>query len=365
MHNYNLNICYLNLYVKQNQKLAALFQGIYPYCNNDIKMIFITYKQFIHKRPMTFNSQHIDIDRNATEFPMGPGIASIRLINAIMQKNLTETLKALDDIFWSQECTTRSTVKWEHLKKAAELGCADICRALINWGAKPSAEDVIELRKEFASYPEAANRIFAILKNAGLKEIDQIHAVKVISTFVLTKADYHNSFGLYVCDENNNISQIKLVFLNTQDCRPNQSLEKYFYLLPNERLGAFIISDGARKNPHSDLVSHKFNFASSPDRGSLRNLVKQADTLLKGDCFHLYPKLNADNCDHVIIKDCTDNTIRMGFEDMWDNGDKSFTDVVVDLQVFRSEIGLLTAQQKNQPTIKSNPLPIRKLIARN
>ena len=301
------------------------------------------------------SSRPIILDTATKPIPARPGILAIRITNAILENKKDDLAEALNEYFWLKN-NQEKLIGWRELKLAALMNLPDIARMLVQWGARPTGQDLKDLRADLDDMRmfECALRV---LKKAGIREVDMLRTVVLTSRFVESKADYTNCFGVYVVDENKNISQTRMIFNDITKTTPHSTIKRVFTLFPNESLGAFIVSDGYRKNNANIFLSDRFNFVTSRTKSSFPELFAQNDQRVEGHCFHVWPELNKDGCNHVTRTSDEPFTLKLGFEDMWNNGDHSFTDVVIELSATSSPF-----IQDQTLERRTSPLPVAQMF---
>ena len=176
-------------------------------------------------------------------------------------------------------------------------------------------------------------------------------------TFVSTGASYKNTVGHYTIAEDGTITGVDIAFDNIKATA--KGAEYSFDVAGNDKeaLGFFIVANGYSKNKkykdidfendsiefvykHGTAEERPANIADSGKDISLVVTNSEGDyTVIKGDIFHTSNRdggndLNIDGKVHVVsgVTDADNpDTLRMGFEDLRNLGDRDYNDVVVDL----------------------------------
>ena len=199
----------------------------------------------------------------------------------------------------------------------------------------------------------------------NLKITEDTHA-KI--TFEGESAGYKNTFGMYKIGADGKISDVKIVFANASlkgsggDLKAGVSAYD-FDLKAGERIGFFVVPnaydqtyDGGRtpaskylNDPNAkwklvDMDSGKAKADGNVDKYHTKLVYVGADgkevdikSQYGNEVFHGTNKsgwLNADGYNHVVAEgDVLDGKIKIGFEDLWNGGDKDFDDVTFTLDI--------------------------------
>jgi serralysin len=190
-------------------------------------------------------------------------------------------------------------------------------------------------------------------------EITGDHPVSVV--FEGETAGYRNTFGYYKVAENGTINNVEFIWPNASlqgsggDLIQGQSRE-YLDVQEGDKIAFFIVSNGYSKNngySALDLENGTLQFQNSD--GSVATLNSDGPrlyhiapdgtkTLIQYDPYHTAAygntvALNPDNILHTTGVLKTDaGTITLGFEDLYNGGDRDFDD-----SVFTVDIGLASA----------------------
>jgi Ca2+-binding RTX toxin-like protein len=194
-------------------------------------------------------------------------------------------------------------------------------------------------------------------------------------TFLSESAGYKNTLGMYKIDAKGNIYGVQILFANASLKGSGGDLESgkskaEFDVKAGERIGFFIVPDAfANKANAALLTSGKGSF-------ELRDADGKAGTIKGGELslFHVdggkatvlssahgtttyhsiggaEKGLNADKYDHVKgTLDKAAGTVKLGFEDLWQGGDKDFDD-----SVFLVDIGVNNAVGLKKPAVETPP----------
>lgn len=195
------------------------------------------------------------------------------------------------------------------------------------------------------------------------------HPVTV--TFNHEGAGYLNSFGAYKVDsETGEISDVQIIWDNASlqgsggDLIANQSgvtLETE----PGDQIGFFIIGDSASANDFSAMQDGHFEFRTPDGDGAA--ITDSAPTLwhiaadgtateLQNHIYHTAgygenASLNPDNKLHTVgLLNTEEGTIKLGFEDLYNGGDKDFDDAVFTVDVGQANAQVLNAHYEANPT---------------
>jgi Ca2+-binding RTX toxin-like protein len=185
-------------------------------------------------------------------------------------------------------------------------------------------------------------------------------ATRAKVTFLSETADYKNTVGMYRIAKDGTIQDIQIIFSNASkyggggDLIPGESSVD-IDVDSGENLGFFIIPDGYTYNSDKSLFEEgTFVFRNSA--GVMANVYHDQDlklfrsdpetnteTLLHGRydnaTYHLtYDaaqgiSLNADGKDHALGEARAGHKVTIGFEDIENNGDWDFDDVVIEVEL--------------------------------
>ncbi len=183
----------------------------------------------------------------------------------------------------------------------------------------------------------------------------------VTVNFVSEVAGYSNSLGVFTIDANGNLRAEKMLITNS-DAPPGP--QSYTVGSGATAVGFFMIADGNNANANYagiDFSTGTLNFvynygqpgardAKANDDGGNVSLVFTAqngiETVLSGPLYFSTDRggsdnLNADDSIRVVsgIPNGDDNTLRIGFEDLPDLGDKDYNDLVFDISIKGKDCG--------------------------
>lgn len=172
-----------------------------------------------------------------------------------------------------------------------------------------------------------------------------------------TSAGYKNTLGYYSVDENGTITGVQIAYTNVHKAKKGNEQGLDLDGSPYDT-GFFIIADGARLNKNFkkfDLEKGELKFvfhkgeaderlATINDNAEDIDLVYTLDgkeTVIKGDTYHAtvtgeVDNLNPDGKDHGQITTETDGdktVLNIGFEDLYNLGDKDYNDVTFKLEI--------------------------------
>jgi Ca2+-binding RTX toxin-like protein len=178
------------------------------------------------------------------------------------------------------------------------------------------------------------------------------HTIDV--TFVNEEAGYKNSFGFVLIDAEGTIHETGLVWENSSRQGSGGSLiagESTATITVPEGLYAefFLIANGERvNNGYDDLDLETGSLSFVDENGNKANINEDADsdpiliytdaagnvTELDGNIYHTAENngLNPDDINHVDVTH-EDGETRLGFEDLFNGGDRDFDDLLLDIKV--------------------------------
>ncbi|SPF81099.1 DUF4114 domain-containing protein [Pseudoprimorskyibacter insulae] len=192
-----------------------------------------------------------------------------------------------------------------------------------------------------------------------LLTIAQTGAMKV--TFDFEEAGFRNTIGVYKVDAAGNFTQTEVMWENASlkgsggDLVGGVSSFEY-QVQAGDKVGFFLIANGFGQNNFSTLTEGTYSFVDAKGKPATINstgsrLVHTADngkvTLLNGQIYHTAAfgdrtKLNADGLTHTLGYKQNDNgSFQIGFEDLWQGGDKDYDDAVFTVSVDAASIEVL------------------------
>lgn len=206
-----------------------------------------------------------------------------------------------------------------------------------------------------------------ILYGSGGPNLVQMTAMTITDDYPVSvvfegeTAGYRNTFGYYKVADDGTITDVKFIWPNASlqgsggDLIQGQSRE-YLNVQQGDRIAFFIVSNGYSRNGgynHLDLENGTLQFLNSD--GAVATLESDSprlyhtapdgsQTLIQYDPYHTAAygdtvALNPDNILHTTGVLKTDaGTITLGFEDLYNGGDRDFDD-----SVFTVDLGLANA----------------------
>jgi len=208
-------------------------------------------------------------------------------------------------------------------------------------------------------------------------ELNSTEKLNVTITMAEAKSGLKNILGKYSVDEQGTIRGVSVLVHNTRDVK---SGDKYSFLQdgPSDNLQFFLISNGHAYN--KSLEDNKqsngaFRFvvnsgteqerlAKITDDPEAIELVYQTEdktTQVEGNVYHTVDSsLNNDNKEHSIsgLATSDETTLRVGFEDFPNLGDRDFNDVVFDVNIdsFQENPSIVTSLNEIAPAAGSENL---------
>ncbi|MEJ5219319.1 DUF4114 domain-containing protein [Cognatishimia sp. D5M38] len=199
---------------------------------------------------------------------------------------------------------------------------------------------------------------------------DDGEAAQAKVTFLSETADYKNTIGMYKIAEDGTISDVSLLFANASKYDSGGELISGESSVDidvdlNDQLGFFILPDGYARNSDKSLFDDGTFVLRNAD-GEIGNVLRDQDLSLyrvdeeSGEevllrarygntTFHMSHddergiSMNSDGLDHSLGEMRDGNKVILGFEDIRNNGDWDFDDVVI--QVELSSTGAVVAEQ--------------------
>lgn len=206
--------------------------------------------------------------------------------------------------------------------------------------------------------------VFGASSSAGNVDMDRFRVAEDTTatiTFEGESAGYRNTLGLYRIDADGAIAGVEIVFANASLNGSGGNLiggesAVSVDLAAGERLGFFVVPNAYSKGGMADLLTEEgasFKFVDADgnpanvNNGGPVSLVQTSaegvETMVRSQygtqVFHSITSLNGDNYDHVTGEvDVQAGSVRIGFEDLWNGGDKDFDD-----SVFTVDMGVTNA----------------------
>ncbi|WOF72428.1 hypothetical protein QMT40_000041 [Parvibaculaceae bacterium PLY_AMNH_Bact1] len=179
--------------------------------------------------------------------------------------------------------------------------------------------------------------------NEGPSDISLIgtEATTVTVTFQSESAGFGNSLGIYYKDEDGNPVAGKVIWTDGNALTEGDVGSATLEGATAENVGYFLIPDGANNNPGLSPDT-SVNFVQDVD-GNWQAVTDEGVPLVGTDAnvfFSGGAELNADGVDHTV-----ENGDEIGFEDMIDNGDMDFGDMVFTTDV--QQIDALTINEND------------------
>lgn len=206
--------------------------------------------------------------------------------------------------------------------------------------------------------------LFGASTKGGIVDMDKFRIAEDTTatiTFQGESAGFRNTLGMYEINDDGSIGNVQIVFANASlkgsggDLIGGQSAVKVD-LQAGDRIGFFVVPNAYQKSGMADLLNDEtasFRFVDADGNpanvndGKPVTLVHTSDegvdTLVKSqygnEVFHSITALNGDNYDHVNGDvDVEAGVVKVGFEDLWNGGDKDFDD-----SVFTVDLGVTNA----------------------
>ena len=198
-------------------------------------------------------------------------------------------------------------------------------------------------------------------------------------TFMDEGAGFRNALGVYEIDSQGNISNVQILFPNASKQGSGGDLvagesKVSFDVGEGAQLGLFVVSNGFGKGYENQQMLSSQNDAfvfltkdGQPGTVNDKDLVlyhKDSETgeltAVKSqygtDTFHSYGDKsdnygpNADNFNHVVVRaNSVSGELLVGFEDLYNGGDKDYDDTVIKLDIGRENVlGLLPEKKPSQ-----------------
>ncbi|WP_371153713.1 hypothetical protein [Jannaschia sp. 2305UL9-9] len=184
-------------------------------------------------------------------------------------------------------------------------------------------------------------------------------AAKAKVTFLSETADYRNTLGMYEIAEDGTIGNVRIVFANASMVDDGGDLvvgrsSVDIDVPAGAQLGFFILPDGYTQNADKSLFEGDRFYLRNAE-GQIGNVQTDSnlklyhansvgqETLLHGrygnTTYHATHDpaqgigMNADGKDHALGETLSANRVVLGFEDIKDNGDWDFDDVVIEVDL--------------------------------
>ncbi|MEQ9142836.1 MAG: hypothetical protein RLO08_00620, partial [Parvibaculaceae bacterium] len=155
----------------------------------------------------------------------------------------------------------------------------------------------------------------------------------VTLTFQSESAGYGNSLGVYYKDADGNPVAGEIVWADGNDLTAGETASVSFDGVDAENIGYFLIPNGGNENPGLSAGT-AVTFVQDGD-GNWQAVTDGGVPLVGTDAnvfFSGGSDLNADGLDHTV-----ENGDQIGFEDLIDNGDHDFSDIVFTTDVQQTE----------------------------
>jgi serralysin len=193
---------------------------------------------------------------------------------------------------------------------------------------------------------------------------------QITVTFDFEGAGYKNTLGVYKVDPDTGaFKDVEIMWENASlkgsggDLVGGKS-EFTYDVAAGDQVGFYLVGNGFNKNDFSKLDDGSFGFVNSKTGaansvdGSDMQMIHTSDggqvTKISGSVFHTAgfgdrAKLNPDGIEHTIgYKKGDDGTIQLGFEDLYNGGDRDFDDAVFTVDIGKASVELLNKHYETE-----------------
>lgn len=228
-----------------------------------------------------------------------------------------------------------------------------------------------------AAYPQPLDRhphTPVPAENSGVQpgNLDVAYQTTAHITYVASEAGFRNGVGVYTVGEDGTIRDVEILFKNQKALADGETFTYEFSGQAGDSIGFFLTANGYSMSlpfRNADLSQGTLQFiydfngpnqraANINDDGNLVSLVFDNGVSMTAYNMNIYhsslsggiPSLNKDGMVHAIsgLADANDpSALRIGFEDIYKNGDSDFDDVIFDLSLETREILVPGAQTDN------------------
>ncbi|MBI2234653.1 MAG: DUF4114 domain-containing protein [Micavibrio aeruginosavorus] len=228
-----------------------------------------------------------------------------------------------------------------------------------------------------AAYPQPLDRhphTPVPAENSGVQpgNLDVAYQTTAHITYVASDAGFRNGVGVYTIGADGTIRDVEILFKNQKSLTDGETFTYEFSGQAGDSMGFFIAANGYSMSlpfRNADLDQGTLNFiydyngpnqraANINDDGNMVSLVFNDGVSEQAYNMNIYhsslsggtPSLNKDGMVHAIsgLADANDpSALRIGFEDIYKNGDSDFDDVIFDLSLETREILVPGTQTDN------------------